>query len=104
MGYKLKISHVAHGDIQSIYDYVKKDGVGTAKKQVETIYETLEKVQDNPNIGKKLKNFIDVDNEYFYVIIRKVYIAFYLVDNSEIHVVRILSTRQDYLNILGLTE
>ncbi len=103
MVYKLKISAMAHRDIQSIYDYVKKDGQGVAKKQVNYIYDALKKIEYSPNMGKKLGNFIDEETDYIYFVVKKVYIVFYLICESEIHVIRILSARQDYLNILGLS-
>lgn len=54
MKYKLKISPKSHEDIQSIYNYVKKDGMSVAKKQVNDIYDSLQKVQELPEIGKSL--------------------------------------------------
>lgn len=102
MQYNLIISPKAHEDIVEIYNYVKKDGKSLAEKQADVIYESLENLQKFPNIGKDLSNFIDVETNYFYIIIKKSYMAFYVIDGENVNVTRVLSTKQDYLKIIGL--
>ncbi len=81
---------------------IKKDGLDIAKNQVDNIYDSISSLQEFPNIGKRLDNYLDIQTDYLYLVIKKLYIAFYLLKDKEIHVIRILSCKQDYLKILEL--
>ena len=54
MGYKLRISAQAHNDIESIYNYVLKDGISIAKKQADLIYSSLANLELFPEMGANL--------------------------------------------------
>lgn len=98
----LKINPKAHEDIQSIYDYIRKDGLNIAKKQTEFIYESLENLSEQPLLGGELCKKFDIETDYRYLIVNSTYIGFYKVTKTNVEVYRVLDGRQDYLRILKL--
>lgn len=102
MSYRLRISAQAQSDIESIYNYVLKDGESIAKKQVNVIYSSLENLQLFPEMGVNLSTYTIKKNDYKLLSIKKIYIAFYKIVNDEVRVIRIFRAEQDYLRHLGI--
>ena len=102
MNYKLRISAQAQKDIESIYNYVLKDGVTIAKKQANLIYSTLEKLELFPEMGANLSAYTIEKNDYKFLSIKKTYIAFYKIVGDEVRVIRIFRGEQDYLRQLDI--
>ena len=102
MSYPVKLTPKAHDDIVGIYNYVLKDGEVTARKQVKYIYDSLENLSDFPCIGKNLNGYLDIVTDYRFIVIHKVYLAFYRFTGEHVEVIRVLRKEQDYLKILGL--
>ncbi|MCM1545771.1 MAG: type II toxin-antitoxin system RelE/ParE family toxin [Clostridiales bacterium] len=100
----LRISPQAHRDIAAIYDYILKDGESIAKKQVADIYGALSNLVNFPNMGKSLNNYISQSTDYKFLIINKLYLAFYKICDDRVDVVRVLRGEQDYITVLGLNE
>ena len=102
MNYKLRISEQAQKDIESIYNYVLKDGVTIAKKQANLIYSTLEKLELFPEMGANLSTYTIEKNDYKFLSIKKTYIAFYKIVGDEVRVIRSFRGEQDYLRQLDI--
>lgn len=102
MNYKLRISAQAQTDIESIYNYILKDGVTVAKKQAGLIYSSLERLELFPNMGANLSNYTIEKNDYKFLSIKKTYIAFYKITGDEVRVIRVFRAEQDYLSHLGI--
>ncbi len=102
MNYKLRISAQAQKDIESIYNYVLKDGVTIAKKQGNLIYSSLEKLELFPEMGANLSTYTIEKNDYKFLSIKKTYIAFYKILGDEVRVIRIFRGEQDYLRQLNI--
>lgn len=102
MKYKLLISIKAQQDLEAIYEYIKKDNLSSAIKLINLIYNSLENLQFFPEIGVNLSNYTIENNNYKFLIIKKKFIVFYIIDNKEIKVIRIFRTEQDYIKILGI--
>lgn len=83
MNYKLRISEQAQKDIESIYNYVLKDGVTIAKKQANLIYSTLEKLELFPEMGANLSTYT----------IEKTIINFFLSRKHILHFTKYWATR-----------
>lgn len=55
-------------------------------------------------MGRALSNIIDVPTDYLYLIVEKNYV-FYRNEDNTVKIIRVLSTRQDFMSILfGITE
>lgn len=102
MSYKIKISPTAHEDIRGIYDYVLKDGESIASNQVDEIYDALSALSEFPLIGKELSSYVARKTDYRYIVIRKLYLAFYKIEIDEIKVLRIFRKDVDYIAKLRL--
>lgn len=102
MEYSVRISPAAHDDIKAIRDYVLKDGEEIANKQALTIYDALEILATFPNSGIDLNKYVDEPTDYKFLVIRKVYLAFYKVHDNYVEVVRVFRGEQDYIKALDL--
>lgn len=104
MNYKIIISPQAHEDILSVYNYVLKDGESIAKKQVSLIYSAIERLSVFPDIGISLNKYISVQTDYLFIVINKLYLAFYKKTKNSINVIRVFRAEQDYITQLNLTD
>ena len=71
MSYKLRISAQAQNDIESIYNYVLKDGIAIAKKQADLIYSSLANLELFPEMGVNLSTYTIEKNDYKFLAIKK---------------------------------
>lgn len=102
MEYTVKISPQAHDDIRAIRDYIIKDGLEIANKQAAIIYDALGTLAVFPKSGIDLNNYVNEHTDYRFIVIRKIYLAFYKINGNEVEVYRIFRGEQDYINILDL--
>ena len=102
MSYKIRISAQAQNDIESIYNYVLKDGIAIAKKQTDLIYSSLANLELFPEMGANLSAYTIEKSNYKFLSIKKTYVAFYKIVGNEVRVVRIFRCEQDYLRQLGI--
>lgn len=102
MIFKLCISAQAQNDIESIYNYVLKDGESIARKQADVIYSSLENLKLFPEMGASLSTYTIEKNDYKFLSIKKTYIAFYKIVDNEVRVIRVFRGGQDYLSQLGI--
>lgn len=98
----IKISPQANADIEDIHNYILKDGQSIATEQVKLIYSALENLSLFPNIGTDLSKRISQKTDYKYIVINKIYLAFYTVNDSAVQIYRVIRGEQDYIKILGL--
>lgn len=102
MIFKLCISAQAQNDIESIYNYVLKDGESIARKQADVIYSSLDNLMLFPEMGSNLSTYTIEKNDYKFLSIKKTYIAFYKIVDNEVRVIRVFRGGQDYLSQLGI--
>ena len=102
MSYKLRISAKALNDIESIYNYILKDGITIAKKQANLIYSSLENLELFPERGANLSTYTTEENDYKFISIKKTYLAFYRIVGDEVYVIRVFRGEQDYLRQLDI--
>ena len=100
MEFQLRIAPKAQEDIDGIYNYVLKDGESIAKNQVSVIMDALDNLKMFPEIGVTLSNKVSAKSDYRFLVINKVYIAFYKIHKDFVGVYRVLRKEQDYLKIL----
>ena len=98
----LRISPRAHEDIQSIYNYVRKDGEGIAQKQLRHIYSEIENLAQFPEMGIPLQKFVIRKTSFRLLIVRKVYIVVYNLTENTVDILRVFRKEQDFITALGL--
>lgn len=104
MDYIVKISPQAHEDIKIIRDYILKDGQDVADRQAALIYDGIENLAIFLNAGVDLSKRVERETNYRFIVIQKVYLAFYKIIDKTIYVSRVFRGEQDYIALLGLTK
>lgn len=56
-------------------------------------------LEEYPLLGRPLSNLINISTEYMYYLADKNYV-FYRIEGRNIKIIRILSTRQDFIQLL----
>ena len=102
MAYTLKLSPKAVDDLLAIKNYILKDGESIANNQVQEILSNIKNLEQFPSLGKPLQSRVRTKTDIRYLDIKDLYYAFYNVNGQDVEIVRILSTRQDYIQVLGL--
>ena len=102
MSYALKLSPMAIDDLSSIKNYIMKDGESIALGQVQEILHNIKNLEQFPSLGRPLQNKVKTKTDMRYLDIKDLYYAFYRVNGQDVEIVRILSTRQDYIQALDL--
>jgi plasmid stabilization system protein ParE len=98
--YKVEISPIAQEDLLRTKQYIEEAfGAKKANDIITTIVASLSKFQEFPLLGRPLSNLIDVPTDYMYFVIEKNYV-FYRLEENVVKIIRILSTRQDFMSIL----
>jgi len=54
---------------------------------------------DLNSLGRPLMNVIDIPTDYMYFVLEKNYV-FYRLEKETVKIIRIIDTRQNYINIL----
>lgn len=70
-----------------------------AKKLKTNIVDTISLLKDNPYLGPKMSDRLNIDTSLRYLIVSK-QIVFYDINEDNIEIIRILDSRQDYLSLL----
>lgn len=103
--YQLLIAAQVERDLNEITFYLTK--IGTYEKNVDSflvhIFNDLEQLQIHPLSGVALNKKTLIPTNMRYLIIED-YLIFYEFDGQLIKVFRILSAKQDYINILKLRD
>ena len=102
---KLLYSPEALTDFQMIKAYVTaRFGAEKGLEAVRDLKQSIRKLLTYPNMGHSLNDIIDISTDYYYFFINPNYVI-YSIDLDEIHIVRILNEKQDFLqNLFGITS
>ena len=74
-------------------------GIDKAKKGVKEITSTVRQLEHFPEEGSRLGELIDYPTDYRYLVVKPNYV-FYRIEGDTVRIIRILSERQDFLQIL----
>ncbi|MCM1196315.1 MAG: type II toxin-antitoxin system RelE/ParE family toxin [Roseburia sp.] len=61
---EIKLTPMAHQDIENIYTFISKDGENIAFKQIQLIFKSLEHLKDFPKMGKDISNILKTKHKY----------------------------------------
>lgn len=100
MEYKIKINPMAQQDLKNIKEYIALDDPAAADRLIINILSSIEKLSLFPNMGAELKNKININTKYRYIITGQ-YIVFYLVKDNDILVNRVLNKVRDYKSLFS---
>ena len=95
--YKISYYPTATQDIIYILNYISTDNPPAATKLINKIDDSIKKLADFPYMGS-VPNDIHLKNKKYRMLVIKDYIVFYIPneETSEIEIMRILSSKQDY--------
>lgn len=98
--YKVQFSPLAKDDLIKIKVYLEDefDAVIAAEK-IKHLMKSIKRFEAFPLMGRPLMNVIDMPTEYMYFVVEKNYV-FYRLEHETVKIIRIIDTRQDYINIL----
>jgi toxin ParE1/3/4 len=98
---KLQISPEAQSDLQSIKEYiaVELDNPSAALSTVSRITKAIRTLSDFPASGALLSSVVAMQTNYRFLVSGN-YLVFYRYEGDNIHVVRVLYGRRDYMTIL----
>lgn len=98
---KLVVSKEARNDLIAIRKYIREEleNPSAAARIIQRLKESTEQLRDYPGIGKPLDALIPVHTEYRYLVCEN-YCIFYLTNEQETMVIRILHQKQDCLRAL----
>lgn len=95
---EIRYSKLAEQDLYSIFKIISEDKPSVAVEYIDKLEETIGLLSTNPKLGIECKNKnIDKDCR---ILIFENYLIFYKIDDSAIHIGRILNSRVDYSKII----
>lgn len=98
MDYKVRFTEQARQDFDDIFIYYSTEfSENIAKKVITRLQQTSNLLMFSPEGG------INFDHKIGYslrMIVSKQYLLFYLIHEKEVHILRIINSRTDYLNQL----
>ena len=101
MKYNVSLSPEAVSDLLNIKKYISEEleNSTAAEKMIASIMSRLRQLKEFPYSGVSLSSKIDVDTEYRYLVCGK-YLAFYIVEKTDVVVDRVLYGARDYIHTL----
>ena len=98
---KLYYSPAARDDLSGIKEYIEKEFANpvSAENIVKSILKKIRNLERFPEIGAPLAPIIGIETDYR-VLSCGNYLAFYRVENKNVHIIRILYGKRDYCKIL----
>lgn len=98
--YKIQLSPLAKEDLLYLKKYlVEEFNELIANETIDKLIENIRNIEEYPLLGRPLINLIDIPTEYMYYIADKNYV-FYRIEDRDIKIIRVLSTRQDFIQLL----
>ena len=94
---KIELTDPAYIDLENINDYIKRDSVYYSNVFIEKIFDSIDKLEDFPNIGRVVPEYkIENIREIFY----KDYRIIYKIDNENniIHIVAVIHGSRDLIS------
>ena len=98
---KINFSPAAINDLKEIKSYITDDlcSEQAAVNLIKKIMMRIRQLEDFPEIGALLSSIVRIETPYRFIICGK-YIAFYKLDGDEVHIIRVLYGRRNYIQTL----
>lgn len=98
---KIDVSPLAYEDLKNIRDYIRDSlcNPAAAERTARKITQAYMQLADSPFIGSPLKNKINVETRYRYLVSGN-YLIFYVVEEERAIISRIIFGKRDYANIV----
>jgi plasmid stabilization system protein ParE len=98
--YSIQFTPLAKEDLIKIKVYLEEEfDVKTASEKIKQLLISIKRFEELPLMGRPLMNVIDIPTDYMYFVLEKNYV-FYRLEKETVKIIRIIDTRQNYLNIL----
>lgn len=98
--YSIQFSPIAKEDLMRLKRYLTEEfDTAIASDKMKCLIESIRKFEEYPLLGRPLTNLIDIPTDYMYFVSDKNYI-FYRLEGNVVHIIRVLDTKQDFMNIL----
>ena len=98
---KIHISPEAAGDLGAIKEYiaVELENPAAAVNTVSKITKAIRGLAKFPGMGVLLSSKVNIHTDYRFLVVGS-YMAFYRYGRDEVHVIRVLYGKRDYMKIL----
>ena len=98
---EIKFSPAALEDLREIKDYITDDLNNSiaAKNTISMILKSLRQLETFPMSGASLSSIINIDVPYRFLICGN-YTAFYKTEDEEVHIIRVLYGRRNFMKTL----
>lgn len=98
---KINFTPDALDDLQEIKEYITNEFCSTqaAINTVTQITKRIRLLADFPEIGAPLSSIINLDVSYRFLVCGN-YTAFYKIQDDEVHIIRVLYGRRNFMQIL----
>ncbi len=98
---KVAFTPGASEDMKGIKAYIADElcSEQAAVKTVQKIMERIRRLEDFPDIGAPLFSIIALEVPYRFLVCGN-HIAFYKVDDNEVHIIRVLYGRRNFMQLL----
>lgn len=98
--YEVRFSPLAKQDLVKIKGYLEEAFDNEiASEKMRQLLGSIRKFETFPLLGRPLMNVIDIPTDYMYFVVDKNYV-FYRLEKETVKIIRIIDTRQDYINVL----
>lgn len=98
--YNIQFSPLAKEDLIKLRRYLDEEFDSEISfNKMKKLVECIRKFEEYPLLGRPLTNIIDIPTDYMYFVADKNYI-FYRLEKHNVYIIRIVDTRQDYMNVL----
>lgn len=98
--YNIQFSPLAKEDLMKLRRYLDEEfDSKIASNKMKKLIECIRKFEEYPLLGRPLTNIIDIPTDYMYFVAEKNYIFYRLVKHN-VYIIRVVDTRQDYMNVL----
>jgi len=98
---KIRFNPMAISDMQEIKEYISQDNPEAAIRITNNIFEKIQSLAEFPKMGAALDKKIGISTKYRYLVCDK-YIAFYILEDDFVSIMRILHGKRDCLSLLDL--
>lgn len=98
--YTIQFSPVAKEDLMKIKVYLEQEfNVELAAEKMNDLFKSIKRFEQFPLMGRPLMNIIDIPTDYMYFVLERNHV-FYRLEKETVKIIRIIDTRQNYINIL----